>query len=84
MGLFFYCCLRLFLIGYKLDNEERSYGKNDSERQANENILYKARNQEHYEGYYRNRYGVRYLSRYVVEVVTLTACGGHNRRIGDG
>lgn len=76
---------RFFLIlGAKLDHEERCNRQNDAERQTDPDVLYQSGNDEHDKRDRRDRDGVRHLRGYVVEVVALTARGGHDGRIRDG
>ena len=62
------------LGGDLLNNEESTDRERNTERKADVPALYEACDYVHYEGDGRNRNGVRNLSRYVVQVVALTAC----------
>ena len=71
-----------FLFGDRFDHEQGSHCQHDAQGQADPDVLYESRDHEHYKGDCRNGDGVRHLGGYVVEVVALTACRGHDGRVG--
>ena len=78
-----YVFLAVLLYHSHLHYKEECKSKDSTDRKNDVCLLNEARNNVHYERDSRNGDCIRKLSRNVVEVVALTACRGHDCRIGN-
>ena len=71
------------VLGDELEHYQNADHQHSADGQRDHPALREARDDEAYERHARDRQRVWQLGRYMVDVVALSACGGHDGGVGD-